>query len=696
MFVLSAKILATLRKPGRVRGRGPTWRGRYAGASSLAFHTHSPHGSYACSCFPRDLRLLLTCTQDDEASVVSVGCCGPNAAAPGTTNREKVAGQDATMPPPSTGDLFSSFNPWSASSSREADDSSKMNQDLFANSFNVFSSRSHQGSWMPFQVFGVGALSGESEETGDAKLEGGSATLSPEVPGSPVWKPNEDVFGNMFGDLEKAAEGDSWVDMAASMSEDMRKRSSGMDVHMMGLEHMDEVRVKIGKRLQEAKESSQAHTGQADGEYVLRTVTVWEVNFWEACEESLVRIGELDPDFITNHMERYHDRDLLEHPDHWTADNTPLGCLLRGVPLNLPTSKSGRAVYGAPSSIAPSRVSDGIATLLDPAGETLAGRNGRNDTAQMPHIEEELTPAQRFRKAVKNGTVTIEEKLKFARTFAKTNTDWMAVKEHLHGKNPVVVSNYNGRTIYQSDLKRCNVREIEAIMRWRQGEVHRRKRLVFYCVGKPLPDMYQRCIHRLPHDAQDVIREKLAQIRRHGSTALDLQEAARIVVENGGGYSAAVELKYEMEEPDHLLTMPTLSQAAEMERAHMMKGMREGVIEVEEMLESLYSATGSKRVSAMAARSKAETPGYLALVTPRENVDLYKARYIGDDSESLYSSLASRPPDAVDRLSLASGKVEEAAHRAHAKVESGMPYINIFKNTIVATDKAVINRAPRR
>lgn len=300
---------------------------------------------------------------------------------------------------------------------------------------------------------------------------------------------------------------------------------------------------------------------------------------------------------------------------------------------------------------------------------------------------------------MKRGTVSLDEKLKFSQNFAMTHCDWIAVKEYMHGKNPLVVSNFNGKDVYQSDLKNCSVREIKAIMRWREAEVSQRRRLVFHCVGKPLPDMFQRCIHRLSHDAQDAIREKLAKVRRHGSTALDLQEAARIIVENGGGYSAAVELKYDMEEPDHLKTMPTPSQAAEMQRTNMMRDMRDGNIDAQDMLNSMFSATGSRRGrSVTEGRSKLDTPGYKALVTPRENVDLYNARYLGDDAESLYSSLASRPSglEHLEVESLSSQKVQHAAARAHTKLDSGMPYVNVFKNTNVATDKALIDRVPKR
>jgi hypothetical protein len=42
--------------------------------------------------------------------------------------------------------------------------------------------------------------------------------------------------------------------------------------------------------------------------------------------------------------------------------------------------------------------------------------------------------------------------------------------------------------------------------------------------------------------------------------ALDLRAAAMIIIENGGGYSAAVELKIDMEEPVDCYSKPTPSQ----------------------------------------------------------------------------------------------------------------------------------------
>ena len=593
-------------------------------------------------------------------------------------------GNDRQLQTKTNTDLFSSLSPWTASSSDQEDGAS-----LFA-SVNVFSNDSQWGTWMPFEVFGNGEDADGAQRTADPKDRG-------EV-GADDRTTAEGKDFNMFQVMNifeeaKDEDEDAWVDMAASMDEHLRKRSTGMDVRLMQDDVLEELFSKIARRLQQAKESSQAHSGQADGDYVLRTVTVWEINFWEGCEMSKATTGALDHDFICEHLDQNHDRDLLDYPHHWQSEETPLGCLLLGVPFRAVTHRA----RGPPSSVATSRVSDGIATLLDPASNMVAART-ESAIAKEPNILEDLAPKERLT-AVMKGTISVEDKLKFSQTFARTHCDWIAVKEHFHSKDPVVVSNYNGRNIRQSDLKGYSAREIQAIMRWRSAEVIQRKRMVFHCVGKPLPDMYQRCIHRLPHDAQDIIAEKLGQVRRHGSTALDLQEAARIIVENGGGYSAAVELKYDMDEPDHLQSAPTPSQAVEIQRTTMMRDMREGIIDGQEVLDAMYSTIGSRRgMSVTGGLSKLDTPGYKALVTPRENVDLYKARYLGNDAESLYSSVASRPSGAehVEERSVASYKVQDAAERAHTKIEGGMPYVNVFKHTAMATDKALINRAPKR
>ena len=54
--------------------------------------------------------------------------------------------------------------------------------------------------------------------------------------------------------------------------------------------------------------------------------------------------------------------------------------------------------------------------------------------------------------------------------------------------------------------------------RWWQIELKKRESIIFWCVGRPLPDGYQRCIKRLPIDKQEIIREKLTKVERHGST----------------------------------------------------------------------------------------------------------------------------------------------------------------------------------
>jgi hypothetical protein len=66
-------------------------------------------------------------------------------------------------------------------------------------------------------------------------------------------------------------------------------RLSGMDITVMTEEELEDLYVLIGTRLQEAKESSLNRAGQVMGHYVLRTVTPWELTFWEACEVSLAR-----------------------------------------------------------------------------------------------------------------------------------------------------------------------------------------------------------------------------------------------------------------------------------------------------------------------------------------------------------------------------------------------------------------------
>ena len=78
--------------------------------------------------------------------------------------------------------------------------------------------------------------------------------------------------------------------------------------------------------------------GEVDGHYVIRTVTVWEINFWEACEFSIARQSLLDADYIQRHLDDHHMRDLADLPQHWSMDNTPtrsclsvLGCLCHAV-----------------------------------------------------------------------------------------------------------------------------------------------------------------------------------------------------------------------------------------------------------------------------------------------------------------------------------------------------------------------------
>ena len=68
------------------------------------------------------------------------------------------------------------------------------------------------------------------------------------------------VFPGVYNPFEtKVEEPGPWVNMAETLPESVRKKSTGMDVRMMHDEDLKELYVKIGTRLQEAKESSLQH-----------------------------------------------------------------------------------------------------------------------------------------------------------------------------------------------------------------------------------------------------------------------------------------------------------------------------------------------------------------------------------------------------------------------------------------------------
>ena len=155
---------------------------------------------------------------------------------------------------------------------------------LFAG-FNVFSNNSQGSTWMPFEVFRNGEDADGAQRT--AFTNGRGQVGSDDRTTAEGKDFNMFQAMNIFEEAKDEDEDeDAWVDMAASMDEHLRKRSTGMDVRLMQDDDLEELFSKIGRRLQQAKESSQAHSGRADGDYVLRTVTVWEINFWEGCEMS--------------------------------------------------------------------------------------------------------------------------------------------------------------------------------------------------------------------------------------------------------------------------------------------------------------------------------------------------------------------------------------------------------------------------
>ena len=90
-------------------------------------------------------------------------------------------------------------------------------------------------------------------------------------------------------------------------------------------------------------------------------------------------------------------------------------------------------------------------------------------------VKVDLTPAERIQMILNKKSVTLEDKIAFSQMFAASHTDWIDVKEYYHGVDPIVVSNYNGRTVHRSDMKRLSKHEIEAVMRWRLGELRQRR-----------------------------------------------------------------------------------------------------------------------------------------------------------------------------------------------------------------------------
>jgi len=460
------------------------------------------------------------------------------------------------------------------------------------------------------------------------------------------------------------------------------------------------LQVKIGTRLQEAKEASQCHSGEVDGESVMRSVTVWEINFWEACELSMAHQGALDPEYIHGHLEKYHDRDPVEHPEHWQHENTPARCLLQGIPfVPLNADNDGWAAEADDAiSFSRSRQSHGVITLQDPTSKysqhDFAQVHSRHmaDTGhkklvdtnmtmeQLKHKDEARphvmsTPAERISAMLSSKGITVADKIAYCNFFAAEHQDWIEVKDKLHSEDPVVVSNYNGQTIHRSDMKRLDVKEINAVMRWRQGELRQRRKLVFRCVGKALPDAYQRCIHRLRHEVQDVIQQKLNQVRKSGSTTLDLKAAAMIIVENGGGYSAAQELNVEMEEPEDLKGVPTPSQLVEMQRTSVMKHFREGKLDAEDVMStydmSAFHTGSSRGFSVHDGKSKLDTPAIYSLLKPRSQVDLYQARFLGDEQSLGSVHEYARPEDA---RSVVSAKVEsKVRENFESTLESEVP-----------------------
>ena len=468
--------------------------------------------------------------------------------------------------------------------------------------------------------------------------------------------------------------------------ESVRTRLSGVDVRVLSEEELEDLFASVGEHLQQAKESSLAKTGQVDGESVLWSVTAWELSFWEACEISKMRFERLSPEFIHSHLNEARVREPMEEREHHLAPNTALSCLVQGVPFYMNSFESQQnqnfaddAVRGMASARMEKDDPNGF-ELVDSdnfwqdtrpgmhAGVLASGPEAARtvplSTASPVHATRDLktadlTPIERMQAMLKNKSMTVKQKLDFSRRFANTHTDWEDVKTFLQGTNPLVCESFKGNPVYQTDLKRMSASEIKEVMMWRAVELKRHESKVFVCVGRHLPIHYQRCIKRLPHHVQNEIEKKLLKVQSHGSTALDLRAAAMCIINNGGGYSAAKELKIEMEEPVESDPVPTPSQMVEIRRTQMMKEFREGTIDVQDMMHRDFNlTTGSTRArSVTGGRSKLDTPAKDALITPKYTVDLYNARYLGDDNESMMGSEFARP---VDTKSVVSSKLESA------------------------------------
>ena len=338
--------------------------------------------------------------------------------------------------------------------------------------------------------------------------------------------------------------------------------------------------------------------------------------------------------------------------------------------------------YSDTESFAPSRQSHGVITLQEPTGDEPAFVNplltssllkdghqkivrGLLEGDGKSHAEK--TPVERIKRMLDNKSMSLHDKISYSKYIAASHQDWIDVKELFLKDDPVVVTNYNGKTIHRSGMKRLDVHTIKAVMRWRQGELRRRRMIRYWCVGNPLPDKYQRCIQRLRHEDQDRIQKKLSQVRKSGSTTLDLKAASRVIVENGGGYSAALELNYEMDEPEDVCGQPTPSQHVEIQRTNMMKQFREGKVDAED---GMFLNTGSSRGRlSVAGRSPRDT-----IANPISTVDLYKARYLGDDFSEFSRS------QSTSAIDVHSSKPEDSRSVVSSKVESRM--LDVFGNSI--------------
>jgi len=326
--------------------------------------------------------------QDDDVSVES---CGP---APGRRSNRSIvfaAGPSG---------LFSSFNPWSATSLQPQLDSVEelsageqraqpQQPDLFS-SFNPWSAPSQAPD---VELFAGGQLAPPQPQSSQHDLFSSFNPFS-----STLFGGIQDAADKAFQQQQPDADQDAWINMAETLPEAIRKKESGMDVRMMHEEELEELYVKIGTRLQEAKESSQVHSGQVDGDYVIRTVTVWELNFWEASEISIARKGGLEAEYIHKYLNDFHARDHLDHPDHCHSENTPLRSLLKGTPFQATPGidynsdeHDGNSMSG--KSLTRSVMSDGVVTLQDPTSEIAIHAHGMEDGNDgLVHMDASVNP----------------------------------------------------------------------------------------------------------------------------------------------------------------------------------------------------------------------------------------------------------------------------------------------------------------